>query len=86
MASENTLNAVAILDDLIRDPQSRLRFHEDPYGTLRNAGADPDDVPSEVWQVLTQMTLDELGAIADLGVALAEDGLLDGSLLWHHVV
>jgi hypothetical protein len=86
MANENTLNALGILDDLIRDPQSRIQFLEDPYATLRNAGADPDDVPSEVWQVLTQMTLDELGAIANLGVALAEAGLLDGSLLWHHVV
>ena len=86
MASKNTVNALGILDDLIRDPQSRQQFLEDPYATLRNAGADPSDVPSEVWQTLTEMTLEELGAIADLGVALAEAGLLDGSLLWHHVV
>lgn len=86
MASENTVNALGILDDLIRDPESRQQFLEDPYTTLRNAGADPSDVPSEVWQALTEMTLEELSAIAALGVALAEAGLLDGSLLWHHVV
>ena len=86
MASENALNAVAILDDLIRDPQTRQQFYEDPYATLRNTGADPSDVPSEIWQALTEMTLEELSAIAALGVALAQAGLLDGSLLWHHVV
>jgi hypothetical protein len=86
MTSENALNAVAVLDDLIRDPQSRQRFYEDPDATLRNAGADPDDVPPHVWQALTEMTLAELAAIAALGIALAEDGLFDSGLLWHHVV
>jgi hypothetical protein len=86
MTSENALNAVAVLDDLIRDPQSRQRFYEDPDATLRNAGADPDDVPPHVWQALTEMTPAELAAIAALGIALAEDGLLDGSHLWLHGV
>jgi hypothetical protein len=86
MASENALNAVAILDDLIRDPQSRQQFYEDRDTTLRNAGADPDDVPPHVWQALTEMTLEELAAIAALGIALADDGLLDGSLPWQHGV
>ena len=86
MASENTVNALGILDDLIRDPQSRIQFLDDPYTTMQNAGADPSDVPSGVWQVVIQMSLEELGAIADLGAALAAAGLFDGSLLWHHVV
>jgi hypothetical protein len=86
MASENALNVVAILDDLIRDPQTRQQFYEDPDATLRNAGADPEDVPPHVWQALTEMTIEELTAIALLGVALAEDGLLDGSLPWIHGV
>jgi hypothetical protein len=86
MASEKALNAVAILDGLIRGPQSRRQFHEDPGATLRNAGADPDDVPPHVWQALTEVTLAELAAIAALGIALAEDELLDGSLPWRHVV
>jgi len=86
MASENALNAVAILDGLIRDPQSRQQFYEDPDDTLLNAGADPEDVPPHVWQTLTEMTLEELAAVAALGIALAEDGLLDGSLHWHHIV
>jgi hypothetical protein len=86
MASENALNAVAILDDLIRDPQSRQQFYEDPDAALRNAGADPGDVPPHVWQALTEMTLEELAAIAALGIALAEDGLFDSGLLWHHIV
>jgi hypothetical protein len=86
MASENALNAVAILDDLIRDPQSRIQFYEDPDDTLRNAGVDPDDVPPHVWQVLTEMTLEELTAIAALGLALAEDGLFDSGLHWRHII
>jgi hypothetical protein len=86
MASENALNAIAILDSLIRDPQSRQQFYEDPDDTLLNAGASPADVPPHVWQALTEMTLDELTAIAVLGIALAEDGLLDSGLLWHHIV
>ena len=86
MASENALNAVAVLDDLIRDPQSRLQFYEDSDDTLRNAGVDPDDVPAHVWQALTEMTLEELTAIAVLGIALAEDGLFDSGLLWRHAV
>jgi len=86
MASENTLIALAQLDGLIRDPQSRQQFHEDPYATLQNAGAELGDVPSAVWQALTAMTLEELGAIANLGVALVEAGLLDGDLAWQFVV
>jgi hypothetical protein len=86
MASENTVNALGILDDLIRDPESRAQFYEDPYDTLQNAGADPGDVPPTVWGALTEMTLEELGAIAALGVALAEAGIFDGSLHWRHVV
>lgn len=86
MASESTLIALAILDGLIRDPLSRLQFYEDPAATLQNAGAGLGDVPPAVWQALTAMTLEELGALANLGVALAEAGLLDGDLAWHHVV
>jgi hypothetical protein len=53
---------------------------------MRAAGADPGNVPSEVWTTLTNMTLEELSAIAALGGALAEAGLLDGSLPWLHGV
>lgn len=86
MASESAAYAVGVLDRLIRDPESRLQFYEDPDDTLLNAGANPSDVPPEVWQVLTEMTLEELTAIAALGIALAEAGLLDGSLRWLHIV
>jgi hypothetical protein len=86
MATPNTINALQILSDVIRDPASRRHFHENPDGTLVNAGADPHDVPPEVWRTLTHMTLGELAAIADLGVALADAGLLDGSVAWRHVV
>ena len=86
MTSENTFYAVGILDGVLRNPVSRRRFHEDPDGTMREAGADPGDVPSEVWWTLTHMTLEELAAIAELGVALAEAGLLDGNLPWKHGV
>ena len=86
MASEETLDAIAKLDGTLRNPVSRRRFHVDPEGTMRDAGANPGDVPPEVWWTLTHMTLVELAAIAELGVALAEDGLLDGSLLWQHGV
>lgn len=86
MTSENTIDAIGILDGVLRNPVSRRRFHEDPDGTLVNAGADPRDVPSEVWWTLTHMTLQELAAIAELGVALDEAGLLDGSLAWRHGV
>jgi hypothetical protein len=86
MVSENALNAVAILDDLIRDPQLRQQFYEDPDGTLRSVGASPGDVPPHVWQTLTEMTLAELAAIAALGIALFEDGFLDGSVSWRHGV
>ena len=86
MASESAVYAIGVLDGLIRDPETRQQFYEDPDDTLLNAGVDPSDVPSEVWQVLTEMTLEELTALAALGIALAEAGLLDGSLSWHHVV
>lgn len=53
---------------------------------MRNRGADPDQVPSEVWATLTNMSLGELAAIAELGVALADTGWLDGAIAWRHVV
>jgi hypothetical protein len=86
MAGEETLDAIAKLNDTLRNPVSRRRFHVDPEGTIRDAGGDPGDMPPEVWWTLTHMTLEELAAIAELGVALAEDGLLDGHLPWQHGV
>ena len=86
MTNDDTFNAVGILDGVLRDPVSRRSFYENPDSTMREAGADPGDVPSEVWTTLTNMTLEELSAIAALGGALAEAGLLDGSLPWKHGV
>jgi hypothetical protein len=86
MASEETLDAIAKLDDIIRDPVKRQRFVEHPDATLQDAGYDLDDVPQPVWEALTRMTFDELKAISDLGFALTEAGLLHGSLPWKHVV
>jgi hypothetical protein len=74
--------AVSELDRIIRDPQSRYQFHKDPHATLRNAGADPDDVPTAVWQVLTALTPAELDAVAALGVALADAGLLPNGFIF----
>ena len=76
MTSENIPPAVSELDRIIRDPQSRHQFHEDPHATLRNAGADPADVPEDVWQVITGLTNAELDAVAAVGVALERAGLL----------
>ncbi|HEY7433250.1 MAG TPA: hypothetical protein VH641_21230 [Streptosporangiaceae bacterium] len=84
--NENTLIALAKLDDIIRDPVSRQQFQEDPYATAREAGIDLDDVPPPIWQALIEMSLDELGAVAVLGNALAEAGLFDGEHAWHFVV
>ena len=78
MTTENARAAVSKVDQLIRDPRSRQQFHQDPHATLRNAGADPGDVPTAVWEILTDMTPAELDAIVALGVAMAEAGLIDG--------
>jgi hypothetical protein len=87
MATEDpTIAALSKLDQIIRDPQLRQQFLDDPDQTLRNAGAEPSDVPPTVWQALTEMSLAELAAIAALGAALAEDGLLRGDFVWRHVV
>ena len=84
--NEYNPDVMAALDDIIEDPVKRQRFIEHPDATLRDAGYDPADVPRPVWDVLTRMTFDELKAISDLGFALTEAGLLDGSLRWRHVV
>jgi hypothetical protein len=87
MASENTLDgALEALDGILQDPEKRQQFVEDPEGTLGFAGYDPDDVPEQVWQALIQMSFEELTGIGDLGVALSQAGLLDGSLVWKHGV
>lgn len=86
MASENILEVLGVLDDIIRDPVTRQRFVEHPDVTLRDLEYDSDDVPPQVWDALTRMTFDELKALSDLAFALTEAGLLDGSLSWHHVV
>jgi hypothetical protein len=87
MASENTLDgALAALDGIFQDSGKRQQFVEDPEGTLGVAGYDPDDVPEQVWQALIHMSYQELTGIGDLGVALAQAGLLDGSHLWKHGV
>lgn len=86
MSSENILEVLEALDDIIRDPVTRQRFVEHPDATLRYAGYDSDDVPPQVWDALTRMTFDELKAISDLSFALTEAGMLDGSLPWMHGV
>jgi hypothetical protein len=86
MANENSRDALVELDRLIRDPRTRYQFRDDPHTTLRNTGADPDDVPTAVWQTLTEMTNAELDAIAALGTALAEAGVLDGDEPWTIVI
>jgi hypothetical protein len=86
MATENTRAALSELDRLIRDPRTRYQFQDDPHTALRNTGADPDDVPVAVWQALTEMGPAELDAIAALGTALAESGLLDGDEPWTIVI
>jgi hypothetical protein len=87
MASQNILNVVGVLDQIIRDPVTRQRFVEHPDITLREVSDySPDDVPPQVWNALTRMTFDELKAISDLGFALDEAGLLNGNLPWKHGV
>lgn len=86
MDRDSTLIALAKLDAIIRDPVSRQQFKADPYGTVAEAGIELENVPTQVWQVLVEMSFDELGAVAALGVALDESGLLSGDLAWHFVV
>ena len=86
MVSDNILDVMAALDDIIRDPVTRQRFVEHPDVTLRAAGYDPDDVPSEVWEALIRMTFDELKAISDLGFALEAGGVFAANLPWRHGV
>jgi hypothetical protein len=86
MTSENILDVVAALDEIIRDPVRRQRFVEHPDITLRQAGYEPADVPQQVWNALTRMTFDELKAISDLGFALEADGVFNANLPWKHGV
>ena len=87
MASENNLDAaIGALDGILQDPVKRRQFVEDPEGTLQFAGYEPDSVPEQVWQALINMSFEELTGIGDLGVALSQAGLLDGSLAWKHGV
>jgi hypothetical protein len=86
MTSHAPIDAVGILDDIIRDPGSRRQFKQHPVDTMRNKGANPDQVPSEVWATVTNMSLGELTAIAELGVALSDTEWLNGAIAWKHVV
>jgi len=86
MMNGSAIAAVEKLDDIIHNSGSRKKFKNNPESAMRDAGADPAEVPPEVWDTLTQMSLDELTAIADLGVALSDTGWLDGKIAWHHVV
>ena len=86
MATEETLDAIAKLDDIIRDPVKRQRFVEHPDATLQDVGSDSDGVPQPVWEALTRMTFDELKAISDLGFALEADGVFNANLPWKHGV
>ena len=78
--------AVERLDDIIRNQQTRTQFTQDPRRTMQDAGANPDDVPGEVWTTVTDMSFEELTTIADLGSALSATGWLHGQLAWRHVV
>ena len=86
MGNNSTIDAVAKLDDIIRNPGLRKNFKDHPDQTMHEAGADPVHVPAEVWQTVTQMSIEELTAIADLGVALSDTEWLHGKIAWHHVV
>jgi hypothetical protein len=86
MASANTIEAVDKLDDILRHRHKREQFHQNPEQAMHDAGGNPAHVPQEVWGTLTHMSPDELAAIAELGVALDDSGLFDGSVTWRHVV
>ena len=76
MTNGNITPAVQTLDGVIRNAHSRRQFKADPRATLLAAGADPDDVPEAVWEVLVGMTSAELDAVSRLGVAMEGAGLM----------
>jgi len=86
MGNGSDVDAVAKLDEIIRNRGTRQNFHKHPKRTMQDEGGDPNAVPREVWDTVTHMSSAELDAIGELGVALDHSGLLDGHLAWRHVV
>ena len=59
-------DAVAKLAQILSKGSSRKSFATDPDGTLRDNGVNPEDLPPEIYNVLSDLSDTELRAIARL--------------------
>jgi hypothetical protein len=65
-----------IATKVLADPEARRAFVNDPIGTLRRAGIDPESVPDPVLKTLTGLSFDELGVVARVNESLVDAGLV----------
>jgi hypothetical protein len=62
-------DAIAKLAEILSKGATRKSFANDPEGTLRDRGVNPDDLPAEIYEVLSDLGDIELRAIARLRAA-----------------
>jgi hypothetical protein len=61
--------AIGKLAEILSKPSSRKSFATDPEGTLQDRGVKPEDLPKEIYEVLSDLEGTQLGAINRLKMA-----------------
>jgi hypothetical protein len=67
---------LAKVADLLRDEGSRRSLASDTRGTLKKAGVDPGNLPSNVINILDGMSPQEMTLLANLSDVFSEAGLV----------
>ena len=77
MAQESggAAGALAKLTTIIRDPETRGAFLEDPEGVMERAGVNAGDIPEPAWQAIKELGDDELRFISEFCDKFTEAGL-----------
>jgi hypothetical protein len=60
---------MAMLVQILSKGPTRKSFAADPEGTLRDRGVNPNDLPPEIYEVLSDLDGTQLGAIVRLKIA-----------------
>jgi hypothetical protein len=74
--SQATEKAYKFFNDAIADPAQRRALANDPDGTLKAAGINIRDLPTQIRRLLEDLSYEELRVLARYNAALEKSGLV----------
>jgi hypothetical protein len=69
--------AYAFFNEAIADPDQRRALANDPEGTLKRAGVNIRELPTQIRRLLEDLSYEELRVLSRYNAALEKSGLLE---------